>query len=84
MTANTIAQKFSREFRLIPESDYRDGFLDDNIFAGFVQRCYYKAVEINFPYGENSLDPTTEFVFGDGSSLTVSNPGQEFYRAFIS
>lgn len=77
----TVAKKMEREFGLIATDDR--GFCDGRLLSGFVERCAFRAVRIEFPYGEDSCDATRVYVFDDGSALKVSNPGQAFYRAFV-
>lgn len=81
MTKITIAKKMERmALRL-----HRDG-------RGFVV-CNYgplltwirrEAVGSRFPLGDDSIDPTVEYVYLDGSVLRVDNPSQECFPLRIS
>lgn len=45
----------------------------------FVKAWRALAVEVTYPLGTNSLDPTERWVFPDGSVVRVGNPWQVFY-----
>lgn len=40
------------------------------------------AVDMQYPRGTDSMDPTVEYIFADGSVLTVHNPCERYYDRF--
>ena len=81
MTKITIAKRFE----CMAARLHRDGH-------GFVMGDYRplmnmirrEAVGRRFPLGDDSLDPTVEYVYLDGSVLRVDNPAQERFPLRIS
>jgi len=70
---NTTAQIFYAAYHRL--NHHADGFYGRR-WRDLVRGIRRAAVEVEYPYGRNSFDPTTEFRFEDGSALRVSNPGQ--------
>lgn len=81
MTKITIAKRFEHMAARL----HRDG-------RGFVVGDYRplltwirrEAVGSRFPLGDDSIDPTSEYVYLDGSVLRVENPAQEAFPLRIS
>ena len=42
-----------------------------------------EALEVRFPHGKDSCDPTVFIIFKDGSGLSVGNPDQIYYSMSI-
>lgn len=81
MTKITIAKRFERmALRL-----HRDGrgFVVGN-YSPLLNLIRREAVDRRFPLGIDSIDPTIEYVYTDGSVLRVDNPAQEAFPLRIS
>lgn len=81
MTKITIAKKMERmALRL-----HRDGrgFVVCN-YGPLLNMIRRESVDRRFPLGDDSLDPTVEYIFTDGSVLRVDNPAQEAFPLRIS
>lgn len=81
MTKITIAKRFEcmaarlhRDGRGFVVGDYRP-------LLTLIRR---ESVGSRFPLGDDSLDPTVEYIFTDGSVLRVDNPAQEAFPLRIS
>ena len=77
-----VAQEFIEKFREI--DDRTDGFKEYSALRNFRVALQKQAVRMKYPYGTNSMDPTEEYYFSDGSSLTLGNPRQEVFRAQVT
>lgn len=81
MTKITTAKKLERMAQCL----HRDGL-------GYVTGYYLPLLDFisreaeyrRFPLGDDSLDPTVEYIFTDGSVLRVDNPAQECFPLRIS
>ena len=81
MTKITTAKQLERmALRL-----HRDGrgFVVGN-YSPLLNLIRREAVEIRYPLGDDSIDPTREYVYADGSVLRVDNPAQEAFPLRIS
>lgn len=85
-----LVNKFIREFNMIREEpdaeriDRYRGYRDFELLAGYRARLQHAADSVTYPLGTDSYDPTERYTFSDGSSLTLANPRQSAYAAFVS
>ena len=76
----TIAKRFERmALRLNRDGGYATG--DYRPLLNLIRR---EAVDLRYPLGDDSLDPTVEYVYADGSVLRVDNPAQECFPLRVS
>ena len=81
MTKITTAKRFEHMASRLnrDECGYATG--DYRPLLSWIRR---EAVGSRFPLGDDSLDPTVEYVYTDGSVLRVDNPAQEAFPLRIS
>jgi hypothetical protein len=58
-----------------------NGFIDYDELGVFINSCNVHCSSIEYPVGIGSCDPSTLFVFDDGSYVYVGNPYQATYPA---
>ena len=69
-----VAARLHRDGRGFVTGDYRP-------LLTWIRR---ESVGSRFPLGDDSLDPTVEYTFTDGSVLRVDNPAQECFPLRVS
>ena len=84
----TTAPRMQDLFSLIPSETNNgskwDNFREYMALANFTHQCTRMCKCVEYPLGTNSCDPTTQFVFDDGSVLEVANPSQDTYPAYVT
>lgn len=81
MTKITIAKRFECMAALLHRDEHGFVMGDYRPLLTWIRR---EAVGSRFPLGDDSLDPTVEYVYTDGSVLRVDNPAQECFPLRIS
>ena len=81
MTKITIAKRFEHMAARLHRDEHGFVMGDYRPLLTWIRR---EAVGSRFPLGDDSLDPTVEYVYTDGSVLRVDNPAQEAFPLRIS
>lgn len=77
----STAEKFEKAFEAIPRLE--SGFRDRRALANWLQLVRSESVGVRHPMGRDSVDPTERHGFADGSELSVANPEQVSFDAFV-